>query len=98
LQPFTGHGDVGAMVGLVRSTLAEQAYQELMHRIVSGEFPAGYRLLPEEPGQMLSISPTPVKEALARLARDGLIEAASRRDPWCGAFRCKISATSTRRG
>ncbi len=50
-----------------------------MHRIISGEFPAGYRLLPEELGQMLSISPTPVKEALARLARDGLIEAASRR-------------------
>jgi DNA-binding GntR family transcriptional regulator len=79
LQPFTGHDHVGAMVGLVRSTLAEQAYQELMHRIVSGECPAGYRLLPEELGQMLSVSPTPVKEALAMLARDRLIEAASRR-------------------
>lgn len=67
------------MAGLVRSTLAEQAYQELRHRIVSGDLPAGYRLLPEELGQMLSISPTPVKEALAMLARDGLIEAASRR-------------------
>ncbi|HTW29005.1 MAG TPA: GntR family transcriptional regulator [Acetobacteraceae bacterium] len=67
------------MAGLVRSTLAEQAYRELRDRITRGELPPGHRLLPEELGQMLSISPTPVKEALLMLQRDGLIEVATRR-------------------
>ncbi len=67
------------MATLQRSTLAEQAYRELRERIVQGELPAGRRLLPEELGQALAISPTPVKEALAMLHRDGLVEVASRR-------------------
>ncbi len=62
-----------------KSTLAEQAYRELRERIVRGELPAGHRLLPEELSQALSISPTPVKEALAMLRRDGLIEVEARR-------------------
>ena len=70
---------VAPMVGLVRSTLAEQAYEELRGRIVSGVLPAGERLLAEEIAEALAISQTPVKEALARLERDGLVEAASRR-------------------
>ena len=64
---------------LHRSTLAEQAYRTLRERIVQGDLPAGHRLLPEEIGQALSISPTPVKEALAMLQRDGLIEVSARR-------------------
>ncbi|MDA8252119.1 MAG: GntR family transcriptional regulator [Rhodospirillales bacterium] len=64
---------------LRRSTLAEQAYRTLRERIVKGDLPAGHRLLPEEIGQALSISPTPVKEALAMLQRDGLIEVSARR-------------------
>lgn len=67
------------VAALQRSTLAEQAYQKLRERIVQGELPAGHRLLPEELGQALAISPTPVKEALAMLQRDGLIEVESRR-------------------
>ena len=59
--------------------MAEQAYRELRERIVQGELPAGHRLLPEELGQALAISPTPIKEALAMLQRDGLIEVESRR-------------------
>jgi len=64
---------------LHRSTLAEQAYRTLRERIVQGDLPAGHRLLPEEIGHALSISPTPVKEALAMLQRDGLIEVSARR-------------------
>lgn len=67
------------MSRLYRSTLAEQAYQELRDRIVRGELPQGHRLLPEELGQSLAISPTPVKEALAMLQADGLIEVEARR-------------------
>jgi DNA-binding transcriptional regulator YhcF (GntR family) len=67
------------MVSLVRSTLAEQAYEALQDRIVSGVLPAGHRLRAEELADSLAISQTPVKEALALLERDGLVEGASRR-------------------
>ena len=62
-----------------RPTLAEQAYEELGEQIVSGHLPAGQRLFAEELAGKLEISPTPVKEALSRLEREGLVEAESRR-------------------
>jgi DNA-binding GntR family transcriptional regulator len=61
------------MKALRRATLAEQAYEELQAQIVSGRLPAGRRLLAEELATQLDISPTPVKEALALLERDGLV-------------------------
>jgi len=64
---------------LKRATLAEQAYEELRSCIVSGVLPAGQRLLADDLAAELSISPTPVKEALALLERDGLVQGASRR-------------------
>jgi DNA-binding GntR family transcriptional regulator len=67
------------MVALKRLTLAEQAYEELQEQIVSGRLPAGQRLLADELADSLAISQTPVKEALARLELDGLVEGASRR-------------------
>ncbi len=66
-------------MNLKRSTLAQQAYQELRSQIVSGQLPAGQRLLADELAEGLSISQTPVKEALALLERDGLVEGESRR-------------------
>jgi DNA-binding GntR family transcriptional regulator len=67
------------MSTLKRSTLAEQAYEELKGQIVSGRRPAGQRLLAEELAEELAISQTPVKEALALLERDGLVAGQSRR-------------------
>jgi DNA-binding GntR family transcriptional regulator len=67
------------MSTLVKATLAEQAYQELRSRIVSGRLAGGTRLLPNELAEDLGISPTPVKEACARLESDGLVVASSRR-------------------
>lgn len=67
------------MTILKRPTLAEQAYEELQNQIMLGALPAGERLLADEIAGRLAISPTPVKEALAQLERDGLIEGASRR-------------------
>ncbi len=67
------------MPKLKRATLAEQAYEELRSQIVSGRLAAGQRLLADQLAGELMISQTPVKEALAMLARDGLIEGASRR-------------------
>lgn len=67
------------MSRIVRSTLAEQVYTDLRDRILSGRFAAGQRLMPEELAGDLAISPTPIKEALLRLATDGLVETETRR-------------------
>ncbi len=66
------------MITLRRATLAEQAYEELQAQIATGRLPAGRRLLAEELASQLAISPTPVKEALAQLERDGLVESEAR--------------------
>jgi DNA-binding GntR family transcriptional regulator len=61
------------MSGFVRATLADQAYRELRSRILGGQLPGGHRLLPDELAIEMSISPTPIKEALVRLEIDGLV-------------------------
>ncbi|CAH1651515.1 MULTISPECIES: GntR family transcriptional regulator [unclassified Chelatococcus] len=61
------------MASFVRATLADQAYRELRTRILNGQLAGGRRLLPEELAVELSISPTPIKEALLRLEADGLV-------------------------
>ena len=61
------------------STLAEQTYRRLRDRIVRGDLVAGEKLMPVALGLALSISPTPVKEALLMLERDGLIQSSARR-------------------
>ncbi|GGH07243.1 GntR family transcriptional regulator [Alsobacter metallidurans] len=61
------------MSGFVRATLADQAYRELRSRILGGQLQGGDRLLPEELAIEMSISPTPIKEALVRLEVDGLV-------------------------
>ena len=67
------------MATLQALTLAELTCRRLRDRVVRGELLAGPRLMPEDVGQDLSISPIPVKEALLKLARDGLIVSTARR-------------------
>jgi DNA-binding GntR family transcriptional regulator len=62
-----------------RPTLADQAYSELQDQIISGQLQAGQRLMADQLAEALSISQTPVKEALVRLEHEGLVEVASRR-------------------
>ncbi|WP_054312152.1 GntR family transcriptional regulator [Mesorhizobium sp. 1M-11] len=66
-------------MSMIKTTLAEQAYQELRSRIVSGRLAGGQRLLPNELAADLGISPTPVKEACLRLEADGLLVNSARR-------------------
>ncbi len=61
------------MSSLVRATLSDQVHLELRNRILSGALKSGHRLLPEELSQDLSISQTPIKEALLKLEADGLV-------------------------
>jgi DNA-binding GntR family transcriptional regulator len=67
------------MSTVVRATLADQVHSELRSRILSGHLASGHRLLPEELASDLSISQTPVKEALLKLEADGLVVSEMRR-------------------
>jgi len=77
------------MSGLVRTPLAHQVYRELRDKIISGQLPSGSRLLPEGLAESMSISQTPVKEALVRLEADGLVEAPTRRGATVRRFTAK---------
>jgi DNA-binding GntR family transcriptional regulator len=56
--------------GRVESTL----YGSIVEKIMSGEFPAGRRLVEEELARKYNVSRTPVREVLFALQRDGLVE------------------------
>lgn len=68
-----------ACMTMIKTTLAEQAYQELRNRIIQGRLPEGFRMFPNELAVDLGISPTPIKEACLRLEADGLVTTLSRR-------------------
>jgi DNA-binding GntR family transcriptional regulator len=53
--------------------LYEQIYDELWSRILAGELGAGERLGDTEWAEKLSVSRTPVREAMRLLARDGVL-------------------------
>ena len=53
---------------------AEQAAQSLRDEILSGAIPSGTRLGGVELAGRLSVSRTPIREALSRLAAEGLVE------------------------
>lgn len=59
--------------------LAERAYRELRQAIVRCEFEPGARLRVEDLGKRFDISSSPVREALSRLAEQGLVRALDKR-------------------
>ena len=62
------------------------AYEVLKHGIISGEIPAGERIVETVYAARLHISRTPLREALRKLERDGLIEYVARRGVVVRAF------------
>lgn len=56
-----------------RTTASERAYADLLDGIQSGALPAGFVLGEVEQAARLGISRTPMREALRRLAADGLV-------------------------
>ena len=57
-----------------RLSQSERAYQDLKRRILDNEMPAGFQALEQELAEMLAMSRTPVREALIRLAEEGIVE------------------------
>jgi DNA-binding GntR family transcriptional regulator len=64
---------------LERDLLRERAYETLRDAIVDGTLVPGERLRDVELTRWLGLSRTPVREALARLELDGLVETAPQR-------------------
>ncbi|TAM12182.1 MAG: GntR family transcriptional regulator [Nevskiaceae bacterium] len=62
-----------------RLTLADTAYSRISEVLLGGGVAPGSRLVMDELAAQLDISRTPVRDALLRLEREGLIEAANRR-------------------
>ncbi len=66
--------------------IREIAYEILKHAIITGEIPAGERIVETEYASRLHISRTPLREALRKLERDGLVEYLMRRGVVVRAF------------
>ena len=59
-------------------SLGDQTYRALRDHLLSGRFVGGERMQEEAIAAQLGVSRTPVREAMARLASEGLIEPAGR--------------------
>lgn len=66
-------------VRVPRPTLADVAYQSIVDAVMAGEIGPGHRLIMDQLAEQLDISRTPVRDALHRLEREGLIEPTGRR-------------------
>lgn len=55
-------------------TQTERAYRALKQRILDNELPAGTQMLESEVAALLDMSRTPVREAMIRMANEGLVE------------------------
>jgi DNA-binding GntR family transcriptional regulator len=61
-----------------RESQADRAYAALRRLVLDNELPAGTQILEQEAAAKLGMSRTPVREAMLRLARDGMVEIRSR--------------------
>lgn len=58
---------------IVRERLSTDVHQELLTRILRGEFAAGQRLKDSELAEALGVSRTPIREALLKLEGEGIL-------------------------
>ncbi|MFH1880949.1 MAG: GntR family transcriptional regulator [Bacillota bacterium] len=70
----------------VNKPIREIAYETMKYAIITGEIPAGVRIVETEYAAKLHISRTPLREALRKLERDGLVEYVIRRGVVVRAF------------
>jgi DNA-binding GntR family transcriptional regulator len=70
----TGAGRADAERGFQVQSVADQVYAVLRERIARGEIERGSRLHQEDLASEFGVSRTPVREALRRLAAEGLVD------------------------
>jgi DNA-binding GntR family transcriptional regulator len=63
----------GMPKGRTRNTLRDSVYGSLKAMIITGQLPPGARVTENELAAKLNVSRTPVREALNRIERDGLV-------------------------
>ncbi len=63
-----------AVIAVSRDSSVEMAYKAIRQRILDNVYPAGHRALEQEYADELGLSRTPVREALLKLAGEGLVE------------------------
>lgn len=66
--------EANALTDQAGGSLAEAAYQSMRRRILDNVWPPGYRALEQALALEFHMSRTPVREALIRLSREGLVE------------------------
>lgn len=71
----------------VQKPLKELVYLELKHKILTGEILSQTRLMEISLAEKMNVSRTPIREAIKRLAEDGLVKVEPRR----GAYVANIS-------
>ena len=59
--------------------MVESAYKQIKERILNNEYQPGFQAMEPEVAKQLGMSRTPVREALIRLANEGLVEIIPRR-------------------
>ena len=62
-----------------RSSMSEEAYRIIKLGILRNKYPGGFQIIEDELARSLSMSRTPVREALLRLESEGLIDLIPRR-------------------
>jgi DNA-binding GntR family transcriptional regulator len=59
---------------IARAPLSDEVYRQVLQRVQRGDIPPGARVRDVTLATQLGVSRTPVREALLRLARDGVLE------------------------
>jgi len=77
-----------SLTSMTVKTLENQAYEQMRRNIITGEWAQGSHLKDNEIANQLGISATPVREALRKLASEGLVEPI----PYRGTFVISLSA------
>ncbi|HET6572278.1 MAG TPA: GntR family transcriptional regulator, partial [Fimbriiglobus sp.] len=72
----------------MQETLAEKTYQHLRRKVLTGELQAGSQLVNRTLAEELEVSLAPVREAIHRLATEGLVD----HIPGAGAFVRKLNS------
>lgn len=71
-------GDLSLAPMVKNESLTFRVYSELRYSLIRGHFAPGQRLVHRQIAKQLEVSPTPVREALLRLASEGALDFDSR--------------------